>query len=422
MVVRVGRVRAWALVALALALGVTAKETRRGAPLLDFGHLSTSAECLLDGCDPYAAGALNREAAARGEGKPRVWAEAPVYPPSSLVMVLPFARMGWPGGAMVFDALSGVLFGVACGLMVWRMGAGFGPAALMLGVGVVCHPFSATLRFGNPALLFMGLAGIACLLMLDGAGGWRAWCLLGAALALKPQLGVGVVAALVWNPRTRRDGWKALAVAAGVLVVGCAAYRWRLGSFEFVARFGANLKASLAPGSTSDFSRANVESYDFLNVQAAYSRVGHVSRAAAEALAWVSTAALSAAAWWVERRTDALRRRPWTMVALLCLVGLLPVYHRGYDRVIALLLVPAAVEMERGSRWWAWGYAGAVCWWVANDTVMGHVLRRWHYVSQNGWEELVICVVLLGSLWWTGHLADGWSNRKDKATADSLRE
>ena len=72
--------------------------------------------------------------------------------------------------------------------------------------------------------------------------------------------------------------------------------------------------------------------------------------------------------------------------------------------MVALLLIPAAVEMERWSRGWAWGYAGVVCWWVANDTLMGHVLRRWHYLAQNGWEEMVICVVLLGSLWEWGRV------------------
>ena len=153
--------------------------------------------------------------------------------------------------------------------------------------------------------------------------------MLGAELALKPQLGVGVAAAMVRNPRTRRDGLRAVGVGLAVLLAGCLAYRWRLGSFRFLGDLVGNLKASLLPGSTSDASAVNIESYDFLNLQAMYSRVGHGSMGTVEVLTWLTTGALGTGAWWAERRTDGLRRRPWTMVALMCVIGLLPVYHRG---------------------------------------------------------------------------------------------
>lgn len=401
------------LLVMALALVTTWRETRRGQPFLDFGHLSSSAECLLDRCDPYDAAALNREAAARRQVKPRVWAEAPVYPPSSMVMVLPLVRVGWPAGSMLFDGVSGALFGVACALMAWRMRIGAGPTGLMLVAGLVCRPILSTLIFANPALMFTALAAIACVLLLDEGVetlDWRAWGLLGAALALKPQLGIGVALTLVWDRRTRRSGLSALAVSLAVLLLGCAAYRWRLGSFEFLARLLANLKLSVAVGNTSDFSRVNIESFDFLNLQTMYSRASRVGRGLAEALAWLTTGTAGLAAWWSVERTGALRRRRWTVIALLSVISLMPVYHRGYDRVVALLLVPAAVEMERISRRLAWGYAAAVCWWVANDTVMGHVLRRWHYAAQNGAEELVICAVLLGSFWWERGREEGAGN------------
>jgi hypothetical protein len=116
------------------------------------------------------------------------------------------------------------------------------------------------------------------------------------------------------------------------------------------------------------------------------------------ALAWLTTAALAAVASWVAAKTDALRRRPWTMIALGVGISLLPVYHRGYDRVIALLLVPAAVEMAATRRWLAWAYAAVVTLWIANNTVMAHVLKRWHYAPQSPVEDVVFCALLLVSL------------------------
>ncbi len=87
------------------------------------------------------------------------------------------------------------------------------------------------------------------------------------------------------------------------------------------------------------------------------------------------------------------------MIALLTGISLLPVYHRGYDRAIALLLAPAAVELATENKRLAWVYALLVALWIANDTVMTHILRRWHFVPQNPVEDLLFCLVLLASLW-----------------------
>jgi hypothetical protein len=117
------------------------------------------------------------------------------------------------------------------------------------------------------------------------------------------------------------------------------------------------------------------------------------------ALSWLTTAALATTAMWVGHKRDALRRWPWTIIALLTAISLLPVYHRGYDRAIALALAPAAVEINAKSRWLAWAYALMVALWIANDTVMTHVLRRWHYMPQSPVEDVLFCALLLASLW-----------------------
>ena len=190
-----------------------------------------------------------------------------------------------------------------------------------------------------------------------------------------------------------------------MLLIACAAYRIRLGSFDFLVQLGANLHMSMLPGSTSDFSRANPDSFDFLNLQTMYSRLPRASAGLADSLAWVTAALITGATLWLlRRRGDAPRPVPActfpVLLALATLISLMSLYHRGYDRVIALLLAPAAAAISIRSSKLAWLYAAMACWWIANDTLLQYGFRRWHLKTQNPAEELILCVILLASLHW----------------------
>jgi hypothetical protein len=311
---------------------------------------------------------------------------------------LPFEGLGWPAAAYAFNGLAGFAAALACVLMVWWLRIRvWDPWAIPLVAVLICLPMASALEFANPALLEAALITLACLLLLETRWSVAGWSLLGASLALKPQLAVGAVVVLLWKRETRAAALKGCCVWFALLVAGTAAYRLRLGSFHFLATLKWVLWLSALPGGSSDF--ANNESFDFLNIQTAFAAIPHASRALVQTLAWLTTAALATVALWVGHRRDALRSRPWTMIALLTAISLLPVYHRGYDRMIALLLVPAAVEIGATRRWLAWLYAAAVTLWIANDTVMSHVLKRWHFKPQNPVEDVVFCVFLLASLW-----------------------
>src|ERR1700677_2796464 len=112
-----------ALLLVALAAWTTLHETERWhkAPFGDFNYLQTGGECLIAGCDPYDYAALNREAEARHENKPPISPIAPVYPPSTLLLLLSFEALGWPAAAHAFNALAGLVTALACVLMVWRL-------------------------------------------------------------------------------------------------------------------------------------------------------------------------------------------------------------------------------------------------------------------------------------------------------------
>jgi hypothetical protein len=403
--VRTRAVWVLALLVVALAGWTTIRETRRWrrTPFGDFNYLQTGARCLVAGCDPYDSVALNREAAKAHESRPTIWPMTPVYPPSSLLVLLPLEGMRWPVAAYVFDGLAGLLTAAACWLMVWRMRVQvWDAAALVLLAVLLTKPMAATLEFGNPALAATGLLTLGCLLVLDSdcVGGW---VLLGLALALKPQLAAGAVLVLLCRRETRDAAARACALAIGLLVVGLLAYRVRLGSFHYLATLRWVLWLTSLPQATSDY--ANKESFDFLNLQTALDSGLHASRTMINGLTWMVTATLAGVTVWRARVRDALRRRPWTLIALAVSISLLPVYHRGYDRVIALVLAPAAMEIAVRSKRLAWVYAVLMTAWVANDTVTAHVLRRWRFVPQNGVWDVAFCILLLLSLGWSGQEA-----------------
>ena len=402
---------ALAVLLVALAAWTTVRQTRPQLhlPYGDFSYLHSGTECLVDRCDPYDSTALNRAALRRHEPKPSVWPMSPVYPPGTLLLLAPFARLEWPGAAFAFVRLAGLATMIACTLLVWSLRLEVrGPWTLPLATGLLCHPTAYAMQFGNPALLATALATTACLLLLapakehDGSARWLGALSLGAALTLKPQLAVGAVLVLLARRESRSPAIKACVVALLLLVAGTAAYGLRLGSFDFLTTFRRTLSLATQPGGAADFSSVNDEAFDFLNLQPALDHLPGITRTLTSALAWSTALLLTAAALWMGLRRSLARSRPWTLIALAVAISLLPVYHRGYDRVIALLLIPAALELWQRSRIYAWAYCTVLTIWLANDTWMAHIGKRWQSTAQNGPEGLLLSLLLLASLWSTG--------------------
>ena len=395
------------VLAVLLTGWTTTRETIRWriSPFGDFNNLQTGGQCLISGCDPYDSVALNREIALRHQAnpakwrtKPQVWPMTPVYPTSSLIVLLPFEGLGWPTAAYLLNTLAGLATAIALVLLIWSLRIRpWDPTAIPIIASLICIPMVSAVEFANPALLVAGLICIACVLLLQTGQTTLAWILLGLSLALKPQLAIGPVAILFWRRPSRPAAIKAAALAILVLITGVLAYRLRLGSFHFLQTLRYTLRLSSMPYGSSDF--ANNESFDFLNIQTAFATIPGISRTLVQLLAWLTTAILAVTAMLVGRHTCAVNRRPWTMIALATAISVLPVYHRGYDRVIALVLIPAAMEIAATSRRLAWLYAALLTLWIANDTIMSHILKRWLFKPQTPVEDVVFCTVLVASLW-----------------------
>ena len=412
----------WLLTLLAVLLTgwttVTQARDRHRANFGDFSYLQAGSKCLIARCDPYFYASLNKQLATQHEQRVYIFPMSPVYPTSTLMVLLPFAALRWPLAAFVYTGLGGLLTALACGLMIHRFRLRiWDPPVLIFVALLTTTPFSDAIDFGNPVVLVTALTALACLLLLRDAmartkaSDTLAWILLGLALALKPQLAAGPALVLFCRPESRRPAFKAGSLAIGLLLFGLAAYRMRLGSFHFLTSLRWAVGLSVMPEGSSDF--ANFEASDFLNIQTTFAAIPHLSRAAINTLAWTITAALAGATACLAARTDALKKRPWTIIALALAISLLPVYHRGYDRVSALLLIPAAAEIGATRKGLAWVYCALVAFWIANDTLMAHAIRRWRYKPQSPAEDVIFCLLLLTTLLWTSPARTPSTSRLD---------
>ena len=391
---------ACALVLLTLCVGlVTVRKTAsKPGTMTDFSSVHLGARCLVERCDPYVRADIAAVASKHAEA---LSAFALLYPPSTLLLASPLVAVGWPAAGILWNGFSVLAMALACFLLVEDFQLERTPAtllpvlALFLGTTLL-----SVLEMGNPALLTACLLVLGCVLSVPVAGAPGRWrplagaVLLGVALAMKPQLAVGpVVVWWLYRP-TRAAAAKAVLLAALLFLGGVLAYRARLGSFEFL-RHLALLRHELSGDGASSQSALNPAAKKFLGVQAIGITLGWAEPWPG-VMAWSLTLLLAAAAYW--RRTVA--RFPWSTLALALLVSLLPVYHRKYDRVVVLLLVPAIAELDSaGRRRLAFLVACGAALWVVYSQVFQYVGARLLKLPLSPMIELAMCGVLLWAMW-----------------------
>ena len=114
----------WLLTMLAMLLTgwttVTPARNHQRANFGDFNYLQAGSKCLIARCDPYFYASLNNQLAAQHEQRVDIFPMSPVYPTSTLMVLLPFAALRWPLAALVYTGLGGLLTALACGLMIRR--------------------------------------------------------------------------------------------------------------------------------------------------------------------------------------------------------------------------------------------------------------------------------------------------------------
>ena len=254
----------------------------------------------------------------------------PVYPPSTLIPMLPLSILPWRYALVLFEVFCSVLY-VDMLLRLARYAGRGGRGTCFVAFGLSCAPIHAGLAVGNISVLAFLLA-MYSLLFCDG--GFEVWAgiLLALSLCLKPTL----AAPLLLFYLLRRN-WRstACAVVASTVISGSAVLRMRWASVVWVKDYLDNVQFLFGKEGVAGFTAANTHRFDLLNLQVPF-YVLTQSNVWANLLAWLVVGILLC--WWFLRfQRSRVPSALWASAGALLLIGLLPVYQRNYNAGFVLL-------------------------------------------------------------------------------------
>lgn len=379
----------------------------RGEPeARDFAPVIAGAHCLFHTCNPYDSQTVEDFFYQLTGHGVYIVPEVPVYPPSSFLAISPLLSLKWRPMYLTLTIAGAGFLLAAYILLILKFElftsiVAYLPIVFAIQSGIM---FPA-LWTGQPAVIAVATGAIGIILLISGSTPVLATLLLGVSLALKPQLALAPALYLVLRKPTRRYGVAALAIAAIFFVAGTALLYGQLHSFSFFARESANMKLALQPGHLSDPSNANPDSSGFLNLQVPLYRLIpnlRVDNLLTDIVALVFLLGLAYTYW----REAAARERPYTIVAVLVLISLISVYHRHYDRLLILLLIPALWELRHLSRLFYWNLTALIFLWIFNQRLLNHLSLRAGTFPYTPLVEVVMCGVFLASLFHAGDTGD----------------
>ncbi len=309
---------------------------------LDFKTVYGGAKCLMHGCDPYDSAQIFREYAAAGgptDDMRPFRPHEPIYFPSALSLLTPFALLPWEPAHLVWLAVSTTSF-VAGVLLVFELSAG---SLLVTAVVLGCFVLTSTtlIMLAQPAQLTIGLCAIAvwCLLR-DKHVGLGILCF-ALSLSLKPH-----VTGLIWLYFLLRDAQSrktALKILLATLIICLPGIVWASvmpASSHWMKEIPANIRGITAHGLVGDPGPANDAASSIAGLHPLLSLFRDDPAFYNQAAAWIGLVLL--AVWLVPvLRMKHSQERDYIGVAAITCISLLPIYHREYDTRILLLTFPA---------------------------------------------------------------------------------
>jgi hypothetical protein len=319
----------------------------RGDGSRDLASPYVSSYSLLHGKNPYAAADFVPIFYAVG-GTPQLFVndsgQHSIYPPFSLAVFSPFAKLSLPHAVVLYKALCTLLY---LGLILflarrlgtaWTSPARLGFIAFSLGLSAV----QTGIHVANLSILSFVLCGLALLLALAGSD-VLAGLLLALGACLKPTGAIAFV--ILFLLYKRRASISLIVTSTLTLAVSYLMMRgidpaWKLD-------YASNLNFMFSSSGAASFTNPGPGHFDLLNLQVPLFEIFR-NPATANILAWIIGASL--AIWWVYTFAPFSRsRRPlcWLAIASLCLIALLPTYQRNYnDGVLIFALLWAFANLR----------------------------------------------------------------------------
>ena len=357
----------------------------------DFVAPYSGARCLLLGCDPYdpvqvretftAAGGHSNDMAEQWSYTP------PVYPPSTLIELLPFAFLNYHRARVVWFLLSTVAFIVPFVLWAGLLAPAYRPWMALLGALLrASYAAAFAAEAGQTSFISVGLAVISLWCFMRGRYTVAGIVCLGVGMGLKPQLAGLVFLYLILRPVFRRPAVKAAVVAIALLVIGGAWVSLSAPSKNWRVELSEQIKMTQQPGAVNDPSTANRFAPDIVNAQAAFVLItGNAS--AYNLLSYLLFAALFIPFVIRTWRGTGTNTQMFGALAAIACIGMLPVYHRVYDLLILLLTFPSLICLFVEHRKLRWIAAGATFVALIPASLIARIPRYqalnfvWHFQS-----------------------------------------
>jgi len=327
-----------------------------------------------------------------------------VYPPTTLLLMLPLAQMNWPHALAVYTALCTILllhllYSLACLIGDdWRSWRRWG----FLGYALALAPIHTALSLGNLTMLVFILSMYGLLLArkkMDTAAG----VLLGLALCIKPTLGIVVLVYMLLSRRWRLLAACAIvtAVVGGFAVVHMSAIEpgWRQAYQQNVAYLTGTTEGG------GDFASPSTIRFDLLNLQVPAFEIVR-SREAANLLAYLIVGVLGVL--WLRLLVQKGKLLDyWEGSGALILLGLLPMYQHTYSACfIVIPLVWAFQNMELPVARWV--MVASAVFLIPGEGILRNIRipdalfysTWWNFIvmPQATWGVLAVVVLLLANM------------------------
>lgn len=338
----------------------------------DFKTLYASVWCFAQKIDAFRMSHIEQVFRQNHVVTPVLWyGHMPVYPPSTLALLAPLARLGMVPAAYVWIAFSGLTMAAAIWMMLrasdevfglslgWRVlivalcGAspllGFGLAIGNVSVVVSAFCIGVVYRFGAGDRLRQGIWSDAAAWARPKWQVWGAAIALSVALLLKPHLAVWVLMALLAGA-IGRDGRaeRRIALRALCVCVAAAAVFWSSAGHMLGTQMRSYRTIVLSETNDGSMAATNREllpvaaQITSLQSAAGYWVNNDVLSKMASTLCVVGLMLYLVATAWRLRRVRTAEQR-LLLVACWCCVGLIATYHRAHDGIVLLLLTPWTV-------------------------------------------------------------------------------
>ncbi|HEY6413328.1 MAG TPA: glycosyltransferase family 87 protein [Edaphobacter sp.] len=315
----------------------------------DFAAPYTATRLWLQNRNPYdstaffptwhAAGAPTGKVAGNPSGT------HPVYPPPTLVVLIPFALLPWPIAVKALTLLSAALYIALLPLLAsflpgtWR--DPLKPAFLASGLALA--PTHSALHVANIACLAATLLLFAVYFFLLSRQQQRinlpAILCLTLSICLKPTLGLLFLPYLLWT-----RAWRTLASTLAISAAITAASLYPLLSLGsiWLTSLRENLAVVFTNGGAADISEQSLTRFDRIDMQLPLYAILH-SRTAASVFATLIAATLLL--FWFKSPPAPQTRlaaqpnlaQHILQIAALLAIGLIPFYQRYYSAMVLLL-------------------------------------------------------------------------------------